>query len=73
MSRLIASGSEADMEQITLMPVRTPCNRICEVEWGSLRCMEKNGMMYDHARREFLRNDNGQVLISNNRECDWKE
>lgn len=61
------------MEQLTLMPLREPCHRLCEVEWGSLRCMEKNGLMYDHVRREFIRTNDGRILTSNNRECDWRK
>lgn len=57
------------MEQMTLMPVREPCNRMCECEWGSLRCLEKNGRMYDRRTRKFIRDEEGDLLIGH-RECD---
>lgn len=60
-------------EQLTIMPLREPCGRLCEAEWGSLRCLEKNGLMYDHQRRQFIRASDGRILVSNNRECDWRK
>ena len=48
---------------------RWPCGIRCDCEWGSLRCFEKNGYMYDHGRRRWLRDENGYILIGK-KECD---
>lgn len=58
------------MEQMTLMPIREPCNRICECEWGSLVCIEKNGFMRDYRSRKWLRDENGKILMGRG-ECDY--
>jgi len=60
------------MEQMTLIPMREPCRRLCEAEWGSLRCLEKNGYIYDYTRRKFIRDENGAILKRDRCECDYK-
>lgn len=52
-----------------MIPVRQPCGRMCECEWGSLRCLEKNGRMFDRKACKFLRDENGDLLIGF-RECE---
>ena len=56
------------MKQMTLLPVREPCGMICECEWGSLHCLEKNGRIFDRRARKFIRDDDGNILIGR-REC----
>ena len=48
---------------------RWPCGRKCDCAWGSLRCFEKNGYMYDHGRRMWLRDERGNIL-KGKQECD---
>ena len=63
------------MKQITLIdlfPVREPCGMTCDVEWGSLQCMEKNGYIFDRNLRKFLRREDGSLLIGR-RECTWRQ
>ena len=58
------------MRQMTLGEMKTPCNRFCDVEWGSLRCMERNGYMYDYRKRKWLRNDDGNIIVGKGT-CDY--
>ena len=52
--------------------LRSCCSRVCEYEFGSLRCFEKRGYMYDYQKRRWLRNIKGEIIKMNNPECDWK-
>ena len=52
-------------------PLREPCGRRCEFEWGSLRCFEKRGYYYDHANRCWMRNAKGKIIKQLNPECDF--
>ena len=51
---------------------RTPCNRICDCEWGSKRCHEKRGYIWNYATHSWLRDDNGFRMRTRNRECDYE-
>lgn len=51
-------------------PIRCPCGKRCEVEWGSLSCFLKRG--YIRHEGKWVRNDKGDVLRLKNRECDWE-
>lgn len=50
---------------------RTPCNRICEVEWGSKTCMQKRGYIWNYALNKWSRDENGNVHKVANPECDY--
>lgn len=52
--------------------VRVPCMRECPYEWGSLRCFERRGQMYDRIQRKWIRDDEGRILIGK-KECDYEE
>ncbi len=51
-------------------PIRCPCGKRCEVEWGSLSCFLKRGYIRNNGK--WVRNDKGEVLRLKNRECDWE-
>lgn len=53
------------------MPVRIPCGRPCQYEWGSLRCFEMRGNVYDYVNRQWVRNEDGSHVIGK-KECDWE-
>jgi hypothetical protein len=48
---------------------RIPCFRECDVEWCSLTCFLRRG--YIRHEGKWVRNDKGEILIANNKECDW--
>lgn len=52
--------------------LRTPCNKICDVEYGSLTCFERRGQMFDRVRREWCRDSSGEIMKRDNRECDYE-
>ena len=70
-----------NMEQISIwdileekksdMELREPCGRYCEVAWCSLNCYFKRGYIRDPSTQKWARDENGNILISNNKECDW--
>lgn len=51
------------------MEMREPCHSICDVEWCSLECFYRRGYMRQNGK--WVRDDKGNILISNNRQCDW--
>lgn len=52
--------------------LRSPCDRMCDCEWGSKRCFEKRGYMWNWHDRKWIRDDDGQCKIKEARECDWQ-
>ena len=52
--------------------LRTPCNRMCDVEWCSKVCFERRGYIWDKFKREWAKDNAGNCLISNHCECDYK-
>lgn len=50
---------------------RTPCNRMCDCEWGSKRCHEKRGYIWNYVTRSWCRDPNGGYSRTANRECDY--
>ena len=61
------------MTQLTIhdiYPVRTPCNRHCDVEWCSKTCFERRGHMWNYSGYGWLRDNEGNLLIGRS-ECDW--
>lgn len=48
---------------------RTPCDKVCDCEWGSKRCMQKRGYIWNYALHEWCRDEHGMILRSANREC----
>ena len=67
------------MEQISIWDLldepkkelRESCGRYCEVEWGSLNCFFKRGYIRDPSTQKWARDENGNCLISQNKDCDW--
>lgn len=57
-------------EESIFGPVRSPCGRRCKYEWGSIRCFESRGQIYNNAERKWVRDENGDILIGK-RTCDW--
>lgn len=51
---------------------RTPCNRMCDVEWCSKICFERRGYIWDKCKREWVKDIHGKCLISSTVECDYK-
>lgn len=49
--------------------LKCPCMRMCDVEWCSLSCFLRRGYMRHDGK--WLRNDKGEILKSNKKECDW--
>ena len=49
--------------------LKTPCFRHCDVEWCSLSCFLKRG--YIRHDGKWVRNEKGEILIANSKECDW--
>lgn len=61
------------MTQLTIQdyyPVRTPCDRHCDVEWCSRICFERRGYMWNYNGHGWLKDDNGNKMIGK-AECDW--
>ena len=50
---------------------RTPCNRVCEVEWGSKTCMQKRGYIWNYVLNKWSRDENGNVNRIAHPECDY--
>ena len=50
---------------------RTPCNRICECEWGSKTCMQKRGYIWNYALHKWSRDEHGNIHRTANKECDY--
>ena len=50
---------------------RTPCNRVCDCEWGSKRCMQKRGYIWNYPLRQWSRDEHGNVHKTANPECDY--
>lgn len=50
-------------------PIREPCGRRCDVECYSLKCFLKRG--YIRHDGKWCRNENGEIQISVNKDCDW--
>lgn len=61
-----------NLENTPLYPVREPCKRPCPVEWGSLKCFFMRGYVRDPQTQKWVRNDKGEIIITNDKECDWK-
>lgn len=49
--------------------LQMPCYRMCDVGWCSLACFLRRG--YIRHNEKWVRNENGDILISKNKECDW--
>lgn len=50
---------------------RDECNSFCDVEWCSLTCFFRRGYIRDK-NGKWLRDEKGNILRSNNRQCDWE-
>lgn len=53
------------------LPLRSPCDRHCEYEFGSLKCFENRGYYYDYKNRCWMRNAKGEIIKQLNPECDY--
>ena len=53
---------------------RIPCNRVCDVEWCSIACFERRGLLYDRVKREWIKGKDGKPLRKSKDkvECDWE-
>ena len=51
--------------------LRKPCNRICDCEWGSKRCHEKRGYIWNYVLRGWSRDEHGVCHRTAERECDY--
>lgn len=63
-----------DYDPSETYPVREPCGRRCPVAWCSLKCFLRRGYVEDRSadsRHRWARDDKGNILISNNKDCDW--
>lgn len=58
-------------EESIFGPVRSPCGRRCKYEWGSKRCFESRGQIYDYHERKWLRDEEGRPVIGK-KTCDWE-
>ena len=58
-------------EESIFGPVRSPCGRRCKYEWGSKRCFESRGQIYDYHERKWLKDENGKPVIGK-KICDWE-
>ena len=58
-------------EESIFGPVRSPCGRRCKYEWGSKRCFESRGQIYDYHERKWLRDEEGRLVIGK-KTCDWE-
>ena len=55
-----------------IYPVRHPCRRRCPVEWCSLKCFLMRGYVRDPQTQKWARNDKGEIIITNDKLCDWE-
>lgn len=53
-------------------PLREPCRRRCDVEWGSLTCFLRRGYVRDKSTGKWARRADGKIMRLNKRDCDWK-
>ena len=53
------------------LELRNTCERYCDVEWCSLSCFFKRGYIRDPKTQKWARDENGKILISKTKECDW--
>lgn len=53
---------------------RTPCNRVCDCEWGSKMCIQKRGYIWNYELNRWSRDENGNIhrTAPEHRECDLK-
>lgn len=58
-------------EESIFGPVRSPCGRRCKYEWGSKRCFESRGQIYEYHERKWLRDEKGRPVIGK-KTCDWE-
>ena len=54
------------------LPLREPCGKFCDCEWGSLRCFYKRGYMRDPETKKFLRDEDGRPIRARKKECDYE-
>ena len=47
------------------------CGRRCKYQWGSKRCFESRGQIYDYHERKWLRDEEGRPVIGK-KTCDWE-
>lgn len=52
---------------------RTPCNRVCDCEWGSKMCIQKRGYIWNYELNRWSRDENGNIhrTAPEHRECDY--
>lgn len=52
---------------------RTPCNRVCDCEWGSKSCMQKRGYIWNYVLNRWSRDEHGKIhrTAPEHRECDY--
>ena len=52
---------------------RTPCNRVCDCEWGSKMCIQKRGYIWNYVLNRWSRDENGNIhrTAPEHRECDY--
>ena len=63
------------MRQLNLFeqyPLRSPCDRRCDCEWGSMICFKKRGYIWDKSQHGWVRDINGIAMRTKNRQCDWE-
>lgn len=64
--------AEQCIDNVPHKELRTPCNRMCEVEWCSKVCYEKRGYMWDKYSRGWIRDKQDKCLIRDKKDCDWE-
>ena len=50
---------------------RSPCNRICDCEWGSKMCFIKRGYIWNYPLGRWSRDEKGNCHRTANRDCDY--
>lgn len=67
------NGHVVDWSEVKeALPLREPCGRYCDSEWGSLKCFYKRGYMRDPETKKWLRDEDGQIMRTMKRECDYE-
>ena len=51
---------------------RTPCNRICDCEFGSKVCMQKRGYIWNYVLNRWSRDEHGNIHRCNRKDCDYE-
>lgn len=62
---------EEKMAAVQEKPIRHPCERPCDVEWCSKECFIRRGNIWNTQDGGWVRNSQGEILRTQNRECDY--